>query len=114
MRALRFCPWIGRFAADACEPHHHFLSRASFSKAPRQIVARMTTEFPVPADIAVPQGWSLDARQDGRHGTVLRYERPIDGRKGHHWIMASGATHDEAVSEACNRMRLFDEASRKT
>jgi hypothetical protein len=73
----------------------------------------MTIEEPVPADIAIPDGWALHSRQDGHHGTVLRYERPFDGRRGHHWIMASGATHDEAVTEACTRMRLFDEVSRR-
>ncbi len=73
----------------------------------------MTTEKPVPADEAIPDGWSLHARYDGAARTQLRYERSNDGRSGAHWLMASGATHDEAVTEACNRMRLFDEIRRK-
>jgi hypothetical protein len=95
-----------------------FLSRGSFEERLWQIVICMTTEWPLPDDGAlsaaiVPDGWELLARDDGTRGTVLRYGRPREGRGGQHWIMASGATHDEAVTAACLRMRLFDEAGRE-
>jgi hypothetical protein len=78
----------------------------------------MTTEWPLSDDgtlsaAIVPDGWELLARHDDIRGTVLRYGRPHDVRAGQHWIMASGATHDEAVTAACLRMRLFDEAGRE-
>jgi hypothetical protein len=75
------------------------------------MTSKPSDSTPEESAAGIPPDWAMVSRHDSPGRIVLRFIRVDDAPAHRRWVIATGATYDDALQEARQRMRLYDDAS---